>query len=386
MGWIYYFNNLFATLINPIKKDLCTFLCKTDTESRLLQQVASLITIELGLDVFSIRGKRNAKDNKLTLFEYAEVSVAFSLCREKLAEEQELCFKAFIQANSIFRTPSPSEELQPSADQRKQAMEVLRRAALIKKRLFTHHLRWMRREQKKCAKPLAEFKTKAITKTPEDLEAFRAQLTLARISLSSPRTHSAMEKFKASAPSELCVKEAVRRESHARNMWIATTLDPWCKRHGITGEQGLSIALKDEAYNRENPLKELVSFKHLFGWGGQQNDFFAYLNSEAPASQESQSKTPRAGSSGDAGTNQAPEHELADVMISVTNGVVHYASSNIPLLLIVHDESSMSEALNCENQTALLDRVAAGCIQIAIQSSIDFVKQASAAASEVQQR
>ena len=195
-----------------------------------------------------------------------------------------------------------------------------------------------------------------------------------------------MEKFKASALSELCVKEAVRRETHARNMWIATTLDPWCKRHGITGKQGLSITLKDEAYNRENPLKELVTFKHLFGWGGQLNDFFAYLNSEAPASQESQSKTPRAGSSGDAGTNQAREHELAKVMISVTNGVVHYASNNIPLLLIFHDESSVSKALNCENQTALLDRVAAGCIQIAIQNSIDFVKQASAAASEVQQR
>ena len=198
-------------------------------------------------------------------------------------------------------------------------------------------------------------------KTPGEFEAFRAEITLARISLSSPRAHSAMEKFKDGTPAKQCVEEAIQHEANARNMWIATTLDPWCERHGITRKQGLSIASKDDAYNPADPSKDLVTLKSLFGWGGQQNDFFAYLNDEVN------------------------EQITAKVVVLVSGGVVQYASSNIPLCLIVHDEDNLSEQITAEEQTKLLDKVADGCTQISTHDSLTFEERASTAPSEVQQ-
>lgn len=114
-------------------------------------------------------------------------------------------------------------------------------------------------------------------RTPFEIEEFSARLTGARISLSSPRAHRATEEFKDGADADSCIEEAVAHEASARNMWIETALDPWCKRHGITREQGLSIAFNDDSFNPQNPEKDLVTRERLFAWGGQQNDFAFWL-------------------------------------------------------------------------------------------------------------
>lgn len=117
-------------------------------------------------------------------------------------------------------------------------------------------------------------------RTQIEIEEFRTLLTTARIGLSSPRAHSAMAEFKDGTDADACIKVAVAHEASARNMWIETALDPWCKRHGITRVQGISIAFDDSSFNPENPKKDLVTRDALFGWGGQQNDFALWLMKE----------------------------------------------------------------------------------------------------------
>lgn len=205
-------------------------------------------------------------------------------------------------------------------------------------------------------------------KTETEIESFRAQLTQAKLSLSSPRAHTALNNFKDGKPADECIENAVRLETIARDTWIATALDPWCKRHGITRKQGLSIASRDDTYDHSNPSKPLVTLKDLSAWGGQQNDFFSYLNAEVDQNALAAPAPTRHG---------FDEREVLrpKLVISVKNGVVQYASSNIPLDFIVHDEDALSEKLDGEEQTELLDRVAAGCTQIAVLDSATFVDQ-----------
>jgi hypothetical protein len=117
-------------------------------------------------------------------------------------------------------------------------------------------------------------------KTEAQKDAFRALLAAAGLSISSPRANSAMAEFNDESnllSQEDLVAIAVKYEAVARQSWIDTALEPWCKRHGITFEQGLSILARDDAYNPKPPHTDLVTFKSLFEWSGQQNDFAEHL-------------------------------------------------------------------------------------------------------------
>lgn len=117
-------------------------------------------------------------------------------------------------------------------------------------------------------------------KTPEEISLFKTQLEAAGISLTSPPAHRAIGEFKDNAKtftSEALVLQAVNEERINRDAWIELALAPWCKRHGITLEQGASIVAQDDAYNPDEPGKDLVTYRSLFAWSGQQNDFAAKI-------------------------------------------------------------------------------------------------------------
>ena len=114
-------------------------------------------------------------------------------------------------------------------------------------------------------------------RTPEEIGKFQAQIEAAGLSLTSTRSNAAMLQFKNGDEAASCLEKAVKREEVARQSWIDNALDPWCKRHGISREQALSIAFDDGSFDPQNPSKDRVTMKSLFEWGGQQNDFAGYL-------------------------------------------------------------------------------------------------------------
>lgn len=120
-------------------------------------------------------------------------------------------------------------------------------------------------------------------RTQQEIGSFYHLLGQAGLALSNRRAHTAIEKFKAGEEAVSCIQEAQIQESKSRQSWIDTALDPWCKRHGLTRAQGLSVAFDDDSYNPANPSKDQVTLRELFAWGGQQNDFAGYLMREAKA-------------------------------------------------------------------------------------------------------
>jgi hypothetical protein len=188
----------------------------------------------------------------------------------------------------------------------------------------------------------------------EEIETFRAKLEGAGIASSNTRAHRALDAFRDGVPEEKCIAEAVRLETKAREMWLSVALDPWCKRHGITREQGLSIAFADHTYNPANPSKDLVTMKDLFAWAGQQNDFYRHLQRHPAAA--------------------GPGGQETKVVVVVQGGGVQYATSNSPdVKLLVHDQDHLGEAA-----TDLLDSVAMGCSQIAYEQSFAYAQRQAA--------
>lgn len=129
----------------------------------------------------------------------------------------------------------------------------------------------------------AENNIEALAKDVKSREDFRAALTRLGISLSSPRAHSAMsDYFERASRIEVAVllDRAFTHERAAREKWVDECLAPWCERHGITLQQGLSIAFDDGEFDPQNPKQPLPTMKSLFAWTGQQNDFAARLQLE----------------------------------------------------------------------------------------------------------
>ena len=118
------------------------------------------------------------------------------------------------------------------------------------------------------------------TRTFKELEALRLRLEQSGIGRSNPRAHSAVRDFDEGIDFEEAAARAVRHEAAARETWIASALDPWAKRHGLTRAQALSVAFDDSPFNPANPQRDQVTLKDLYAWSGQEHGFAAYLMGE----------------------------------------------------------------------------------------------------------
>lgn len=114
-------------------------------------------------------------------------------------------------------------------------------------------------------------------RTPEEIESFSVMLEAAHVSRSNRLAHNAMDNYKAGGDALTLVNTAAALETQNRTYWLNTCLDPWCKRHGLTWEQALSVAFDDSPFDPANPQKDRVTIKDLFWGGGQQNDFSSFL-------------------------------------------------------------------------------------------------------------
>lgn len=90
------------------------------------------------------------------------------------------------------------------------------------------------------------------------------------------RLNQAIRRLKDGVPFPSVVERAFFDEEQARNMWLEKAFQPWCKRHGLSLEQGLSVTFCDHAFNPDEPGRDLVTMKDLM-WNGQAVDFAAYL-------------------------------------------------------------------------------------------------------------
>ena len=99
-----------------------------------------------------------------------------------------------------------------------------------------------------------------------------------RVDQTSPRFHAAFRQvMEEGRPAAEALEDMVRFEDRAREMWVSHALQPWCNRHGLTLQQGLSVLFDDGAFNPKDPGKDLVTRDSVFGWSGQQNNFFPRL-------------------------------------------------------------------------------------------------------------
>lgn len=132
--------------------------------------------------------------------------------------------------------------------------------------------------------------------SPEDRKnLLRAAATTLGIEQTSPRFHRAFyEVMEMGRPSGEALADAVRLEDRARQEWVNCSLQPWCERHGLTLQQGLSVLFDDGPFNAADPSKDLVTRESVFAWSGQQNTFASRLmrdmkasNAVSPSSQPS---------------------------------------------------------------------------------------------------
>jgi len=132
---------------------------------------------------------------------------------------------------------------------------------------------------------------------PEELEAMYNLLEESGLNRSNPRSRSAIEDFKAGGDLVECASRAVQHEASARASWVASALDPWAKRHGLTREQALSVAFNDDSFNPGDPTRDQVTLRDLHAWSGQQHGFAAYLmargSDELPLEDEPETLVPR---------------------------------------------------------------------------------------------
>lgn len=187
----------------------------------------------------------------------------------------------------------------------------------------------------------------------EEIDNVRARLEEAGISSSNSRSHQALAAFSGGMVAEDCIADALKKEASAREMWLKVALDPWCKRHGISRKQALSIVFSDHTYNPIDPSKDNIVLKDLFAWGGQQNDFASYFR-----------RNP------DALTSGEQKHK---VIVCVEGGTVQYATSNsVDIDLVIHDLDKLRErGVSSEAATILLDSVALGCSELAFGHSFE---------------
>lgn len=98
--------------------------------------------------------------------------------------------------------------------------------------------------------------------------------------VSNQRIYSAMADANSGQSKVEVFSRAMELDKKARDNWVETSLRPWCDRHGLTIEQGLSVAFRDESFNPQDPENDLPTIKDVFAWNGQQNNFALSLMNE----------------------------------------------------------------------------------------------------------
>lgn len=100
--------------------------------------------------------------------------------------------------------------------------------------------------------------------------------TLPSNGVGTVRLNQAVRRLKDGMPYQEVVERAHADEAQSRDMWLDKAMLPWCKRHGLSLEQGLSVVFNDHAYNPDNPERDQVILRDLM-WNGQGQDFAVYL-------------------------------------------------------------------------------------------------------------
>ena len=114
------------------------------------------------------------------------------------------------------------------------------------------------------------------TELAELLIALRA----AGISDSNLHSHHAKSQLALGYSVQDCCAEAIQLEASARMVFVVNYLDPWCKRHGLTHRQALTVLFDDGAHDPSNPARDRVTANELHTRCGPQNDFAEYLFSQ----------------------------------------------------------------------------------------------------------
>lgn len=126
-------------------------------------------------------------------------------------------------------------------------------------------------------------------RTPEERIAFDNALAKACLRHSSPSAHWAFATWKdRQLEQDEAIAGGVKQETDSRNAWIATELDPWCERHGLTRAQALSVAFDDQPFDERNPERDRATLKSLHSWAGQEQGFAGHLIKAGKADVEGQ--------------------------------------------------------------------------------------------------
>jgi hypothetical protein len=88
----------------------------------------------------------------------------------------------------------------------------------------------------------------------------------------SPRAHLAIMLFKDGVDAEQCVRYAALCERQSRELWCEKALDPFCKKHGLTRRQAISVIFDDVGSSSTDPEERVVTVQDLY-WNGQGYDF-----------------------------------------------------------------------------------------------------------------
>ena len=122
----------------------------------------------------------------------------------------------------------------------------------------------------------AQFQEETLMMTKENThpnKKFMADLERAGVDVTSGIARQALDDFRRGVSADQAIATAVSRQNTAMQLWVSTALEPWCNRHGITLEQGLSIAFDDSPFNPKTKKDDLPTMRNLFEWNGQQNTF-----------------------------------------------------------------------------------------------------------------
>jgi hypothetical protein len=103
-----------------------------------------------------------------------------------------------------------------------------------------------------------------VARTEAEIDALYDKLAAAQIDRCSPRASLAVYLFKEGIIDAWCVRYAISMERQARELWCEKSLDPFCKKHGLTRRQAISVVFDDHRYNAADPEHDLVTVQDLY--------------------------------------------------------------------------------------------------------------------------